>query len=92
MRFARPTTGVVATVNLRDNKWFGLAAGQADVAAELVTSAEGLVFAGRNDEGHAIDSENGRKLWEFMTLQVLMRHQLLFNMKELTVCRRLVSR
>ena len=69
MRFAPvPTTGVVAAVNLRDNKVVWSQRWSSRCYSGLVASAGGLVFAGRNDGRFtAIDSENGRKLWEFMT-------------------------
>ena len=69
MRFAPvPTTGVVAAVNLRDNKVLWSQRWSSRCYSGLVASAGGLVFAGRNDGRFtAIDSSNGRKLWEFMT-------------------------
>ncbi|MDB3992873.1 PQQ-binding-like beta-propeller repeat protein [Gammaproteobacteria bacterium] len=69
MRFAAvPTTGVVAAVNLRDNKVVWSQRWSSRCYSGLVASAGGLVFAGRNDGRFtAMDSRDGRKIWEFMT-------------------------
>ncbi|MDG2420901.1 MAG: PQQ-binding-like beta-propeller repeat protein [Gammaproteobacteria bacterium] len=69
MRFAPvPTTGVIAAVNLRDNKVVWSQRWSSRCYSGLVASAGGLVFAGRNDGRFtAMDSSDGKKLWEFMT-------------------------
>ena len=69
MRFAAvPTTGVVAAVNLRDNKVVWSQRWSSRCYSGLVASAGGLVFAGRNDGRFtAMDSRDGSKIWEFMT-------------------------
>tara|TARA_B100001059_G_scaffold94788_1_gene94047 strand:+ start:2688 stop:4715 length:2028 start_codon:yes stop_codon:yes gene_type:complete len=69
MRFAPiATTGVVAAVDLRTNKLVWSQRWPSRCYSGLVASAGGLVFAGRNDGRlTAMDSRNGKKLWEFMT-------------------------
>lgn len=69
MRFASvPATGIVAAINLRNNRILWSQRWASRCYSGLVASAGGLLFSGRNDGRFtAMDASDGTKLWEFMT-------------------------
>ena len=69
MRFAPiAVTGVVAAMDLRTNQRLWSQRWSSRCYSGLVATAGDLLFAGRNDGRFtAMDSRDGKKLWEFMT-------------------------
>ena len=63
-----PGTGIFAALDMKTNRLVWRQAWKESCYSGSVTTAGGLVFVGRNDGRlTAMDSSNGKRLWEFQT-------------------------
>ena len=68
LRLPLPTTGIFAALDMKTNRLVWQQRWKEACYSGSVTTAGGLVFTGRSDGRlTALDSSNGRRLWEFQT-------------------------